>query len=118
MKNNSLGQIKWEQLMFLGNTEYECDLTPIDFAATARAFGIAAFSTATPEDCGTALDGAFAHDGPALVEATVDATEPLLPAKRIEKFAHNLELALEHGTRDGPAIRAALAREPSRTQLT
>ena len=32
MKNNSLGQIKWEQLMFLGNREFECDLTPIDFA--------------------------------------------------------------------------------------
>jgi thiamine pyrophosphate-dependent acetolactate synthase large subunit-like protein len=118
MKNNSLGQIKWEQLMFLGNPEYECDLTPIDFAAAARAFGIAGFSAATPEDCGPALDAAFAHDGPALVEATVDPTEPLLPAKRIEKYAHNLELALGHGTRDAPAIRAALSREPSRTQLT
>jgi pyruvate dehydrogenase (quinone) len=118
MKNNSLGQIKWEQLMFLGNPEYECDLTPIDFAAAARAFGVAAFNASTPEDCGAALDAAFAHDGPALVEATVDPAEPLLPAKRIEKFAHNLELALEHGTRDAPAIRAALAREPSRTQLS
>ncbi len=36
MKNNSLGQIKWEQLMFLGNREYECDLTPIDFAKVAE----------------------------------------------------------------------------------
>ena len=117
MKNNSLGQIKWEQLMFLGNPEYECDLTPIDFAQVARGFGIAAFSAATPDDCGPALDAAFAHDGPALVEATVDPFEPLLPAKRIEKFAQNLEQALEHGTADAPAIRAALAREPSRTQL-
>jgi pyruvate dehydrogenase (quinone) len=117
MKNNSLGQIKWEQLMFLGNPEYECDLTPIDFAQVARGFGIEAFSAARPEDCGPALDAAFAHDGPALVEATVDPFEPLLPAKRIEKFAKNLEHALEHGTPDAPAIRAALAREPSRTQL-
>jgi pyruvate dehydrogenase (quinone) len=118
MKNNSLGQIKWEQLMFLGNPEYECDLTPIDFAQVARGFGIEAFSASTPDDCGPALDAAFSHDGPALVEATVDPFEPLLPAKRIEKFAKNLELALEHGTPDAPAIRAALAREPSRTQLT
>ena len=117
MKNNSLGQIKWEQLMFLGNPEYECDLTPIDFAQVARGFGIKAFSASTPDECGPALDAAFSHDGPALVEATVDPFEPLLPAKRIEKFAKNLELALEHGTPDAAAIRAALAREPSRTQL-
>jgi thiamine pyrophosphate-dependent acetolactate synthase large subunit-like protein len=117
MKNNSLGQIKWEQLMFLGNPEYECDLTPIDFAKAAEAFGIAGFRTATPEDCAAALDAALAHDGPALVEATVDPYEPLLPAKRIEKYAANLDKALEQGTRDAPEISAALKREPSRTQL-
>ncbi len=32
IKNNSLGQIKWEQMVFLGNPEYVCDLQPIDFA--------------------------------------------------------------------------------------
>src|SRR3954453_14750362 len=26
VKNNSLGQIKWEQMVFLGNPEYQCDL--------------------------------------------------------------------------------------------
>jgi hypothetical protein len=117
MKNNSLGQIKWEQLMFLGNPEYECDLTPIDFAKAAEAFGITGFRTDSPETCGAALDAALAHDGPALVEATVDPYEPLLPAKRIEKFARNLEKALEAGTRDAEEIHAALQREPSRTQL-
>jgi pyruvate dehydrogenase (quinone) len=33
VKNNTLGQIKWEQMVFLGNPEYGCDLQPIDFAA-------------------------------------------------------------------------------------
>jgi len=60
----------------------------------------------------------LAHDGPALVEATVDPHEPLLPAKRIEKFAANLDKALHLGTRDAPEIQAALEREPFRTQLT
>ena len=83
----------------------------------AEAFGIAGFRTATPEDCAAALDAALAHDGPALVEATVDPYEPLLPAKRIEKYAANLDKALEQGTRDAPEISAALKREPSRTQL-
>ena len=104
--------------MFLGNREYECDLTPIDFVKAAEAFGIAGFRTDSPDTCGAALDSALSHAGPALVEATVDPYEPLLPAKRIEKFAQNLEKALEEGTRDAEQIRAALAREPSRTQLS
>ena len=118
MKNNSLGQIKWEQLMFLGNPEFECDLTPIDFAQAAQAFGIPGFRTASPDDVAAALDAALACDGPALVEATVDPHEPLLPAKRIEKYAANLDKVLHEGTRDAPQIREALQREPSRTQLT
>ena len=117
MKNGSLGQIKWEQLMFLGNLEYECDLTPIDFAQVAQGFGIAAHRSDSPESIGATLDRAFAEPGPVLVEATVDPHEPLLPAKRMEKFARNLEHALDAGTRDAEQIRAALAREPSRTQL-
>src|SRR5207302_6506964 len=30
IKNNSLGQIKWEQMVFEGNPEFGCDLHPID----------------------------------------------------------------------------------------
>lgn len=29
VKNNSLGQIRWEQMVFLGNPEYGCDLAPL-----------------------------------------------------------------------------------------
>src|SRR5581483_1326412 len=32
IKNNTLGQIKWEQMVFLGNPEYGVELHPIDFA--------------------------------------------------------------------------------------
>src|SRR5437667_11008636 len=32
IKNNVLGQIKWEQIVFLGNPEYGVELQPIDFA--------------------------------------------------------------------------------------
>ena len=44
LKNNSLGQIKWEQIVFLGNPEFGCDLQPIDFAAFARACGAEGFT--------------------------------------------------------------------------
>ena len=37
IKNNTLGQIKGKQMVFLGDPEYGVDLHPIDFAAFARA---------------------------------------------------------------------------------
>jgi pyruvate dehydrogenase (quinone) len=39
VNNSTLGMIKWEQMVFLGNPEYGCDLQPIDYAAFARACG-------------------------------------------------------------------------------
>jgi len=68
IKNSTLGQIKWEQMMFLGNPEYECDLQPIDFAAVAEAMGIRGYRVMRPEDCGYVLDQALSQAGPALVE--------------------------------------------------
>jgi pyruvate dehydrogenase (quinone)/pyruvate oxidase len=67
IKNNSLGQIKWAQMVFLGNPEYVCDLQPIDFAAVALAFGIASFVIETPDTCGSILDQALAVKGPGLM---------------------------------------------------
>jgi pyruvate dehydrogenase (quinone) len=117
MKNNTLGQIKWEQLMFLGNPEYECDLQPIDFARVAEGMGLKGFRIGTAEACGGVLDQAFAEPGPVLVEATVDPNEPLLPPKRMPKYVENLEKALDHGTAGAADIRRVLQREPYAKQL-
>src|SRR5204862_4899664 len=35
-KNNSLGQIKWEQMAMEGNPEFGVDLQPLDFALYAQ----------------------------------------------------------------------------------
>lgn len=118
MKNNTLGQIKWEQLMFLGNPEYECDLQPIDFARVAEAMGMTGMRIESPASCRTTLERAFAVDGPVLVEAPVDPNEPLLPPKRMPKYVQNMEKALGAGTAGAPQIREALAREPYRTMLS
>jgi thiamine pyrophosphate-dependent acetolactate synthase large subunit-like protein len=72
MKNNTLGQIKWEQLMFLGNPEYECALQPIDFATVAEGFGIKGIRANSDKDISSGLDALFAAPGPALLEALVD----------------------------------------------
>jgi pyruvate dehydrogenase (quinone)/pyruvate oxidase len=94
VKNNTLGMIKWEQMVFLGNPEYGCELQPIDFAAFARACGGAGFSVADPKDVNGVLDEAFATAGPVIVEATVDPFEPPMPPKisidQAAKFAESL----------------------------
>lgn len=117
IRNDTLGQIKWEQMMFLGNPETECDLTPIDYAKVAEACGLRAWSLADPAQCVATVEAFLAHDGPALLEAIVDPNEPLLPPTRNETYVRNLEKAMAAGTPGAEALRAALAREPSRTQL-
>jgi pyruvate dehydrogenase (quinone)/pyruvate oxidase len=94
IKNNTLGQIKWEQMVFLGNPEYGCDLQPIDFAAFARACGGIGFTVDDPAKCGTILDEALKTSGPVIVEAIVDPYVPPVPAKitleQATKFAQSL----------------------------
>jgi pyruvate dehydrogenase (quinone) len=81
IKNDTLGQIKWEPMVFLGNPEYGCDLHPIDFAAFARACGGAGFTIERAEEYGEMLDQALGTSGPAIIQAVVDPFEPPLPAK-------------------------------------
>jgi len=81
IKNNTLGQIKWEQMVFLGNPEYVVDLHPIDFAAFAHACGGVGFTVEDPADCGQVLDEFLSAPGPAVLQAVVDPFEPPFPAK-------------------------------------
>ncbi|MGH7264760.1 MAG: thiamine pyrophosphate-dependent enzyme, partial [Candidatus Rokuibacteriota bacterium] len=97
IKNDTLGQIKWEQMVFLGNPEYGCDLHPIDFAAFARACGGTGIRIEDPAECGPALDRALAHPGPVVVEAVVDPFTPPMPAKVTMKQAARFAESLARG---------------------
>lgn len=94
IKNNTLGQIKWEQMVFLGNPEYGCELQEMDFAAFARACGGTGFTIDEPTQCGEILERALATPGPVIVDAIVDPLEPPLPAKislgQVTKFTESL----------------------------
>ena len=94
VKNDTLGQIKWEQIVFLGNPEYGCELQPMDFALFARACGATGFTIENPADCGRMLEEALATPGPVVVQGVVDPFEPPLPAKvtldQAAKFAKSL----------------------------
>jgi len=109
IKNNSLGQIKWEQIAFLGNPEFGCDLHPIDFVAVARACGVAGYALSDPAQCAAVLREALATPGPALIEATVDPNEPPLPPKATFEQAKNLVEALARGTPDATQIARNIA---------
>lgn len=97
LKNGTLGQIKWEQMVFLGNPEYGCDLHPIDFAAFARACGGTGFTVEDAADCGGVLEAALATPGPVIVEAVVDPHEPPYPAKITADQATKLARSLVRG---------------------
>lgn len=94
IKNNSFGMIKWEQMVFLGNPEFGCELEPIDFVGVAKAFGMPGFAIDDPATCGGILAEALATEGPVLIEATVDPHEPPMPptvsARDIKAFAKSL----------------------------
>jgi pyruvate dehydrogenase (quinone) len=92
IKNNSLGQIKWEQMVFLGNPEYGVDLHPIDFAEFAHACGAVGFTVEDPADCGRSIASFLNEPGPAILQAVVDPFEPPLPAKvKAEQALHFAE---------------------------
>lgn len=98
VKNNSLGQIKWEQMVFLGNPEFGCDLQPIDFAAFARAVGAKGYTIDDPAKCGAVLDQALNEPGPTVIEAVVDPHEPPMPPKIKAKQALHFAESLARGT--------------------
>jgi len=104
MKNNTLGMIKWEQMVFEGNPEYGCELQPIDFVSVARGFGAAAVHIDDPEQCGPLLDQALALPGPTVIEAVIDPFVPPMPPK----------ISLEQATHFAKALAMG---EPNREQI-
>jgi pyruvate dehydrogenase (quinone)/pyruvate oxidase len=97
IKNNTLGQIKWEQMVFQGNPEYQCDLLPIDFVALAKAVGASGVRIDDPRTAGTKFDEALAMPGPVIIEAVVDQFTAMLPAKITADQAIKFSEALAKG---------------------
>jgi len=116
IKNNMLNQIAWEQMMFLGNPQFGCDLQPIDFAKAAEAMGGRGFAVDRATEVGAVLDEAFAVDGPAVIEATVDSYEPMMPPKMPPDYAENFAKAMPE-TPNHERIERNLMRQPAATML-
>jgi len=74
LKNNSLAEVLFEQKE-LGNPVYGCDLTPIDFAAFARACGADGYTAASVEELDAVLDAFLRANRTAVLEVVVDPNE-------------------------------------------
>jgi pyruvate dehydrogenase (quinone) len=111
LKNGMLNQIAWEQMMFLGNPQFGCELQPIDFAMAAEAMGGIGLSVTRPDEIEGVLDAAFAADGPVVIEAVVDAYEPMMPPKMPPDYAKNFRKALPQ-TQGHEQIEENVSHEP------
>lgn len=97
LKNNTLGLIKWEQMIFLGNPEYGVDLFPIDFVKVAEGCGLKAVHIEDPRNCRDQLRQALSMPGPVVIEAVVDPHEPPAPPKIKSQQTMHLAEALARG---------------------
>ena len=109
VKNNALGEIKWEQMVLGGNPEFGIDLEPIDFAGVARSCGIGGFHLDRAEDAESVLQQVIDYPGPALLEAVVDPNEPPMPGKiNTEQALHFAEALAKGNKHAGKIIQTVL----------
>ncbi|HEX6533317.1 MAG TPA: thiamine pyrophosphate-dependent enzyme [Gemmatimonadaceae bacterium] len=111
VKNNVFGQIKWEQIVFLGNPQYGVELHNPNFAAYAQACGGVGITVTEPEAVRPALERALSAGKPAIVEVLVDANEPPMPPKITAKQAIHFAEALAKGQSKGGRIALTLFRD-------
>jgi pyruvate dehydrogenase (quinone)/pyruvate oxidase len=115
IKNDVLGQIKWEQMVMLGNPEFGCDLNPnIDFVKFAEACGARGFRIEDPKECGKMVEQALAHNGPAIIECIVDPNEPPMPGQVTADQALKFAEAMARGTKDRGKILATIMGDKAR----
>ena len=114
IKNNVLGQIKWEQMILEGNPEFGVELEPIDFAKVAEACGAKGYTIERPEDAERVLREALSHDGPTLVQAVVDPNEPPMPGKITTEQTYKFAKALVRGQKDAMKIIKTVAEDEVR----
>ncbi len=117
IKNNTLGQIKWEQIVFLGNPEYGCELHNPNFARYAEACGGLGFTVERPEEIRPTLEQALASGRPSVVEVVVDPFEPPMPARATPDQAIKFAKGLLRGQLDAGAILSTVIKDKFREMV-
>lgn len=117
LRNDSLALEVWEQNALLGNPQYGCELSTIDFVKVAEGCGLTAFRVDHVDQAHDTLDRALRHDGPALVECVVDPYETPFGDVIKPLHANNIVTAYD----DGEPARQRMSRsllDPSRRDLS
>jgi pyruvate dehydrogenase (quinone) len=110
--NNALGQILWEQ-MVLGYPEHGVRYPEpfADYAAFATANGALGTKVTRPGDLAAAIQLAFNHPGPALIDVNVNPAEPPLPGRVEYEQAKNFALAFLRGQPHRATIATTLLKD-------
>lgn len=111
LKNNTLGLIKWEQMIYLGRPEYGVDLAPIDFVKVAEGCGLRAVHIDDAKKCRKQLADALKMEGPVLVECVTDPLEPPMPPKATKAEMKHFAEAMLGGERDRWPIALTMGRQ-------
>jgi pyruvate dehydrogenase (quinone) len=114
IKNNVLGQIKWEQMILDGNPEFGVELEPIDFAKVAEACGARGYTIERPEHAESVLREALSTPGPVVIQALVDPHEPPMPGKITTEQAFKFAKSLLRGQKDAIKILETVAEDQLR----
>lgn len=76
--NGTLGWLQmWEKIFYNGtrlSVDLESNLARPSYGAAGAGLGLKAFFVNHPDEIEAALDGAFAHDGPSVIEVRTDPT--------------------------------------------
>jgi pyruvate dehydrogenase (quinone)/pyruvate oxidase len=110
-KNGTLGLIKWEQQIFLGNPEYGNDLGDPDLVKIAEGCGLRAVRIDDPERCRDQLAEALELDGPVLIECVTDPHEPPHPPQVTREQAKLFAEALVGGEEHRKQIALTIGRD-------
>jgi pyruvate dehydrogenase (quinone)/pyruvate oxidase len=114
-KNNTLGLIKWEQQIFLGNPEYGVGFNDVDFVRVAEGCGLRGVRIDDPKRCRDQLAEALELDEPVLIECVTDPNEPPHPPQvtrdQMTEFAKALARGEEHRTQIALTIGRDMLRE-------
>lgn len=114
IKNGVLGQIMWEQMIFLGNPEFGIRLQDFDFVKFAEACGAKGYRIEQPGEVRSTLELALKMPGPVIVEAITDPYEPPLPAHATPKQALHMAEALARGEPNASRLGLTIVRDKVR----
>jgi len=117
INNRYLGQIKWEQMVFLGNPEYAVDLHNINYGMFAQACGGTGFTLDNPKLAGDTIERFLNTPGPAILDALVDPLEPPMPAKIKPEQAYRFAESLARGQDEALAIAKTVFKDKIREMV-